>query len=468
MKHLNIYLSLFLFGLTLTSCKKFVDIKKDSSQSFIETAADCQLLLDNYDLFNTAYPIDGEISADDYYLDDTRYNDPYSITIEDRTLYTWRATAQRITAQQWVGPYNKIYHANLVIEAIAKLEGKEQPAVLNHLRGSALFLRAYSLWHLAQMYAKPYGATSNQDPGVPVHLLSDINDTPGRGTVKETYDRIIQDLTEAVSLLNTATSVASRPNKVAAYAMLARVYLSVEDYPNALNSASSAIALKPASNLINFNTLDKQSFAPFKRFNEEVIFHSVSLSQNGILEPGYGYENLAIINPDLIASYQDNDLRKTVYVKENTDLPAPMNTWRFVGNYESAVGSAKLFNGLALDELYIIRAECYARAGNSTDAMTDLNTLLRTRWVTGTYVDMTAANATAALEKILVERRKELLMRGQRWTDLRRLNKDARFARTLSRNVEGTTYTLPANDNRYTLLIPQEVITNSRIQQNPR
>ena len=468
MKYFNIYLSLLLFGLTFTSCKKFVDIKKDSSQSFIETANDCQLLLDNYELFNTAYPIDGEISADDYYLDGVRYNDPYSITIEDRTLYTWRSTAQRIAAQQWVGPYKKIYNANLVLEAVAKLQAKEQATVLNHLRGSALFLRAYSLWHVAQLYAKPYGATSNQDPGVPVHLVSDINDTPGRGTVKETYDRIIQDLAEAASLLNATTSIASRPNKVAAYAMLARVYLSMEDYPNALNSASAALALKPASDLIDFNTLNKQSFAPFKRFNQEVIFHSVTLNQNGMLEPGYGYENLAIIAPDLIASYQENDLRKTVYVKENTDLPEPMNTWRFVGNYESAVGSAKLFNGLALDELYITRAECYARAGNATSAMGDLNTLLRTRWATGTYVDRSAANATDALEMILVERRKELLMRGQRWTDLRRLNKETRFAKTLSRNVEGTTYTLPPNDNRYTLLIPQEVITNSRLQQNPR
>lgn len=468
MKHLNIYLSLLVFGLAFTSCKKFVDIKKDSSQSFIETANDCQLLLDNYDLFNTGYPIDGEISADDYSLNDTRYNDPYSITIEDRTLYTWRATAQRITAQQWVGPYNKIYHANLVIEALAKLEGREQAAVINPLKGSALFLRAYALWHVAQLYTRPYGATSNQDPGVPVHLVSDINDTPGRGTVKQTYDQIIKDLTDAASLLNTTTSIASRPNKVAAYAMLARVYLSMEDYPNALNSASAAIALKPASNLIDFNTLDKQSFAPFHRFNEEVIFHSVILNQNGMLEPGYGYEDLAIIAPEIIASYQSNDLRKTVFVKENTDLPTPMNTWRFVGNYESAVGSAKLFNGLALDELYIIRAECYARAGNSASAMTDLNTLLRSRWITGTYTDQTAANATAALEKILGERRKELLMRGQRWTDLRRLNKDTRFAKTLTRTVEGVTYTLLPNDSRFTLLIPQEVITNSRLQQNPR
>ncbi|MCD0489291.1 RagB/SusD family nutrient uptake outer membrane protein [Pedobacter sp. MC2016-14] len=468
MKHIKIYISLFLLGLSFSSCQKFVAIPKDSSQSFIETANDCQLILDNYDLFNTGYPIDGEISADDYYLDDTRYNDPYTLTIEDRILYTWQSNAIRVSAQQWVGPYNKIYHANLVLEAVAKLEGKEQPSVLNNLKGSALFLRAYALWHVAQLYAKPYGATSNQDPGVPVHLVSDINDTPGRGTVKQTYDQIIADLREATVLLNPTSSVASRPNKIAAYAMLSRVYLAMEDYSNALTSASSALALKPSGKLIDFNGLDQESFAPFRRFNNEVIFHSVVLSQNGMLEPGYGYENLAIIAPEIIASYQDNDLRKTVYVKENTDLPTPMNTWRFVGNYESAVGSAKLFNGLAFDELYLNRAECYARANDAANAMADLNTLLITRWVKDTYTNMTATNAGDALAKVLAERRKELLMRGIRWTDLRRLNKDSRFAKNISRTVEGTTYTLPANDLRYTLLIPQEVITNSALPQNLR
>jgi hypothetical protein len=85
---------------------------------------------------------------------------------------------------------------------------------------------------------------------------------------------------------------------------------------------------------------------------------------------------------------------------------------------------------------------------------------------------MTAANADEALSKVLTERRKELIMRGQRWTDLRRLNKDPRFKTDLSRSVvvDGATqtFTLPANDSRYTLLIPQEVITNSSLPQNAR
>ena len=141
--------------------------------------------------------------------------------------------------------------------------------------------------------------------------------------------------------------------------------------------------------------------------------------------------------------------------------------YRFTGNYEGSFLSSDFFNGLAVDELYLIRAECYARTNKPTEAMADLNTLLATRWVTGTYVNMVASNAEDALIKVLTERRKELVMRGQRWTDLRRLNKDTRFAKTL-RRVLDKNYDLPPNDSRYVLLIPDEVIKGAGIEQNPR
>ncbi|MGF6930556.1 hypothetical protein QFZ48_006056 [Chitinophaga sp. W2I13] len=210
------------------------------------------------------------------------------------------------------------------------------------------------------------------------------------------------------------------------------------------------------------------SYNPFLRFNKEVIFHSVIDYQNSVLEVGFGDENKALIDPVIISAYQNDDLRKQLLVKENLDVPVPSGTYRFVGNYEGAVGSSALFNGLAVDELYLVRAECYARAGQTANAVNDMNTLLATRWSTGTYPGFTVGNATDALQKILLERRKELLMRGLRWTDLRRLNKDTRFAKNLSRTVNGTVYSLPANDARYTLLIPQEVITNSKLAQNIR
>lgn len=458
---------LLLLTAMLVSCQKYVDIKKSSTQSFLETASDCQLLFDNYTVFNSGDPYDGQISADEYYLDELTYSsDP--VSIEDRNIYTWRNTAIRAGSEQWVTAYHKIYEANLIMETVDKLAGKEQPAVLNNLRGTALFFRGYALWNLAQLYAKPYGTATVQEPGLPVHLVSDINNITGRGTLQETYDRIIKDLQESATLINATSNLASRPDKAAAYAMLARAYLSMENYPAALTAATAALTLSP--DLIDYNTLQNGSGNLFSaRYNKEVIFQSV-MTRTTILNPGsMFFDQFAKIPSSFIAAYADNDLRKTLFFKENFDIDTeePAGTYRFAGNYEPTASSV-LFTGLAADELYLIRAECYARANNTTSAMADLNTLLRTRWVTGTFTDLTAVTAVDALTKILTERRKELIMRGQRWTDLRRLNKDSRFAVTLTRTGGGTTFSLPPNDSRYTLLIPQEVITNSTLPQNQR
>ena len=109
------------------------------------------------------------------------------------------------------------------------------------------------------------------------------------------------------------------------------------------------------------------------------------------------------------------------------------------------------------------------RLGSINAAMDDLNALIIKRWKNnGTFVPFTAATANEALAKVLKERRKELIFRGLRWTDLRRLNKDPRFAITLTRNLNGVVYTLPPNDDRYTLPIPDQEIKISGIAQNPR
>jgi len=454
---------LLLLTLLLGSCEKFLDVKTESSQVFIKTSQDCQRLLDNYGVLNTGYPSDGEVSAGDYYTTDVSYL-ATPRTDEDRVIYIWQPNAIRNLGNlQWTAPYFKIYNTNLVLEALEKLTDSPSQLVRDGLRGSALFYRAFCFWQIAQLYARPYtAATANQDPGIPIRLSSDINGISVRGTVQQTYDRIVGDLQEAEALLPATAPVSSQPSKATARAMLARVYLSMEDYPQALASASAALQLK--STLIDYNMLNGNSVTPFPRFNAEVIFQAVMVSSPLLIGGNTSPQNSAKVDPALAASYAANDLRSTVFLEP---VVGAAGSFAFTGNYEPSTDGS-LFVGLAVDELYLVRAECYARAGNAQLAMADLNTLLRTRWQAGTYTDMTASSAEEALGKVIIERRKELLMRGQRWTDLRRLNKDSRFAVTLNRTVQGITYSLPAQDPRYTLLIPNEVIQNSGMAQNAR
>lgn len=465
---------LLLLCLLLASCKKFLDIKKSSDQFLLATAEDCQLMLDNYTKMNTGYPIDGEVSSDDYYITGSAYQTSTTIPQEEKELYTWNAGAQRISSEQnWLAPYQAVYNANLVLETLEKLKGgSEDPVLLNALRGSALFYRAYCFWNVAQLYTRPYNiATAAQDPGIPLRLDADINGKSARGTVQDTYNRILQDLNEAVSLLPNTSGIATRPTKAAAYAMLARTCLSMEDYPNALINANACLQIKGTLLDYNSSAVNKSlsSNTPFARFNDEVIFHAITYNKasapvgGAILAPGTASSNTAKIDPALAASYATNDLRSIVFVKRNSG--AHTGTFRFTGNYERAA-TAAFFTGLAVDEIYLIRAECYARAGNTDAAMQALNTLLSNRWMTGTYVNMTAATAEEALTRVLEERRKELLMRGLRWMDLRRLKKS--ISRSLTIDGVTTEYTLPAGDARYTLLLPKEVIENAKIAQNSR
>ena len=117
--------------------------------------------------------------------------------------------------------------------------------------------------------------------------------------------------------------------------------------------------------------------------------------------------------------------------------------------------------------MYLTRAECLARMGNTTDALQDLNTLLIKRWKTGTFIPFTASTAAQALQLILTERRKELLMRSLRWADIKRLNKEG-AGLVLRRIINGNTMELLPNDARYAFPLPQVVIDLSGMPQNPR
>jgi len=205
---------------------------------------------------------------------------------------------------------------------------------------------------------------------------------------------------------------------------------------------------------MDYNTADISNPLPFSRSslkNPEVILAMASLSS------GPATIRRSFTDSNLYASYQPNDLRKALFFK---------NGKFFFGRYDE---DGYTFSGMATDELYLTRAECYARMGNVTDAMTDLNNLLVKRWAAGTFTPLSAVDAGDALRQVLEERRKELLYRGLRWTDLRRLNKDENTAITLTRTVNGEIYTLPPNDARYIYPIPDKVIKfNPGMQQNPR
>ncbi|MDB5138079.1 MAG: RagB/SusD family nutrient uptake outer membrane protein [Mucilaginibacter sp.] len=451
--------AILLISLSVIGCQKnFLDKVPDKSLLVPVNLSDFQAILDNSNAVMNYVPYLPEIATDDIYITNAGFASQYN---QDQNSYLWATDIfQGITGSDWDIPYQQVFYANIVLDGLkgfSKTPATQQQ--MKQMTGSALFYRAFAFYNVAQEFAAPYNSsTAESDLGIPLRLTSDVNEVSKRGTEAQTYAQIITDLTEAEDLLPETTPYKTRPTKIAALALLSRVYQTMQNYSRALQYASDVLTAD--NQLINYNALDSTAAFPLPAAlpngNSEVLFYSVLINNNFL----GGAASLTSVDTTLYRSYISNDLRKELFFNHQG-----RGIYLFKGFY---TGNQFTFAGLALDEVYLIRAECYARLGNTAASLLDLNTLLAPRFKTGTFQPFTASTADEALALVLTERRKELVYRNLRWVDLRRLNQDPRFRVTLHRNINGQTYLLAPNDGKYTFPIPNDVISNSGIQQNPR
>ena len=448
---------LLLAGTLIIACNKDSFLSKKLTTSIIvpTSLTDLRSMLDNTEVFTIAPGI-GEISADNYYM--TYANWQAQIDIP-RNLYNWAPDimAGNQSLDDWNDGYQQVLYANIVLEQLAKLT----PAAAdipewNNIHGSALFLRSLAYFNMVTHFAAAYDSSSaGTDAGIPIRETTDIHILSQRSSIKASYDKIFADLNTAITLLSDAAPVTAknRPSKPACYALLSRVALNTHNY--ALASLYCDSCLNLYNKLIDYNTLSTTASAPFDRSNIEIIFYGKDVDYE-LLE---GISTSHAIDTTLYQSYAANDLRKVIFFRTISGTT--------MGIKRGYTGSIYAFGGLCVDEVYITRAECQARAGNIIAAMNDLNTVLSKRWKTNTYVNITAASASDALSKILVERRKEMIWRGVRWLDIKRLNKEGAGI-VLQRILNGATYTLTPNSPLYVFPIPDNEISQSGIKQNPR
>jgi tetratricopeptide (TPR) repeat protein len=439
----------------LSSCKKYLDQNPDSSVAVPTSLADLQALLDNSQVMNLqTTPSFGEASCDDYFMLDDTYN---SFTNAGQTIYTWNRTPYNFQ-NDWSIAYQPVYVSNYCLDGLDKIPVTAvNQSNWSKVRGSALFYRSYNFLNLLWVYAKAYDKnTASSDLGIVLRLHSDFNEPSKRASVQACYDQVIRDTKAAADYLPEIPEHVMQPSKPAAYGLLARTYLSMREYDSALKYSNLCLNLK--SSLIDFNGDDdiRSSISrrnPFKRFNKETIFYTEMTTVNAINIPLY-----ANVDSVLYDSYDPTDLRKIAYYRPNSGY------YQFKASYTAK--SYIYFTGIATDEMYLIRAESYARTGNITGAMNDLNTLLIKRWDnTVPYPVVTATDANDAINKILDHRRKELHMRGVRWIDIKRLNKENRNI-ILKRIIAGKTYTLLPNDKYYALPLPADIVNITGIPQN--
>lgn len=179
-----------------------------------------------------------------------------------------------VTEYAWELGYRTIGNCNKVIEMGAELGANitdEEKVIV----GENYYLRALSYFLLVNEFAQPYSNNPTQNPGLPLKLTSDPNDLPqSRSTVAKIYDQVVKDLQDAITYMTLPTGMSPKNScyatKEAAQALLARVYLYMENWDCAWTMANDVI------NSGRFELLKGDDYKIYPQFipeeNSETIF----------------------------------------------------------------------------------------------------------------------------------------------------------------------------------------------------
>jgi hypothetical protein len=464
MKIYNKILILFMIGFVLSCSESFLELTPQQSVSDLEALENLE------DLNSSITGVYDEISGSNYYgrymlmipdvmADDVKQNSqanrivPYAEHIVEKS--------DPDAASLWTGMYRAINATNNIINSDVAVAATAV-ADKDHIIGEAYALRAQIYFDMVRMFAQHYTYTSDASHlGVPLILNFDPINKPERNTVKAVYDQIISDMTMAISLMksNSRSGNSNTLSSASTKALLSRVYLYKEDWPNAETLATevlgSGFSLVPNNNYFSLWTTDNSSESIF----EISMTEADNVGGNGIagLYSRNGYGDYLPSN-DVVSLYDPADTRLSTF-KEDSSLAGEFAPFR-VDKYPD-------FNGfdnvkvIRLAEIYLIRAEARAEIGtNIQGAQQDLD-MVHQRALPS--APNTSVTGEALKEAIFLERRLELCFEGQRLWDLMRNKMDV-----VRIQCTAAICLIPYASDTVLLPIPQvETDANSNITQNP-
>ena len=490
MKRINI---LFLAMLTaagawLSSCSKAIDQDPshtlDGSQFFTKledyekalTGVYARLLQDGY--YGTSNTGANALVGLPDIMSDNLFESAESLgNFQDYSRWTFTADDASI-ADMWLDMYRIIQQANLVLRGIDQFASSD-PGAVNRLKAQAIAIRAMVHFDLLRYFGEDVARNSTAQ-GIAYVDVFDVEQKPARLDVKNSYDRIESDLKLAKNLMLEMDG-AIQTNGIGpgdrAYvddmvvnAMLARMYLTSSVLDSAVKYSTLVINARPLASRANFpniwidvTTSEVIWSVKFEAFNSpigSVMYYSVG--------------NRAEYRPttNLVSLYdQTNDVRYSSYIRivqRGANRNDPSRPARSVLIKHDAKQSSLPrpdgivnFKAFRTGEMYLIRAEAYARLGGASEALglADLNALRAARINNYVAAVLTGQALRTAIEN---ERRKELVGEGHRFLDLKRTS------RTVIRTTNCSSFcSLDPSAREWVFPIPQaELLANKAMVQN--
>ncbi len=459
----------------------------------------------------------------------------------------------------WVDSYRGIINCNKIIENAER--GNTQR--MDHIIGENYYLRAFFYHTLVNIWGRPYTQDPHNNPGVPLKTDTDRDNIPPRATVAEVYELIEQDLLDAAEMMSEYNRGADElrifASREAAWALLSRVYLYMEENEKAIEYADKVIDSGKFSLLQGDDYTKYPTFVPEN--NDETIFACRSLEdeddynwyaiggmyaridgvgwgemyasqpyrdlvgqytedlRNEFIVPQYSGEDAdgnplmwityirdsdeaqgskmfvsydVTQNPDTgVWEYEKNDQIHEVETEENNgdtlyyiyengdktyvDLERRMLTRNgypqyFVIKCSNQEGQPQLWSPVIsrLAEMYLNRAEAYAKLGNESAAIADINIIRQRAGIPLYETDIPLPEGQSVLDVVLDERRLELAYEAHRRYDI------FRNGETLDRRYPGThdrgnaLMLVPADHPRVVEYIPEpQLLAQPNLVNNP-
>lgn len=370
----------------------------------------------------------------------------------------------------WGTGYRLIRNSSFVLEESSKYSS-ENPELVNNLKGQALAMRAYLHFRICSVFAQHYSFTVNgTHPGIPYITSSDITVIFPRLTVGEVYQKIIEDLEEAQTLLPSTFNDTRVFNRESAKALMARVYLFKEDYAKAQQYATEVIANHPLMQVGQGYPAGLFKFDPNMTNGENLM----QISPQGGSSPGRtallgiylkrartvlwnataDIGSMLVEDPADVRSAWVQNVNDTFYVTKFPENAAPGVSpapFQPEGAYYQPV--------IRSSELYLAIAECAAKTGDETTAQDYLNAI---RQRANPAAPIITPTGTALVDSIYKERRKELCFEGLRMPDLQRWKLGVHRIDALA----GSPKDLPYPSDKAIAPIPLTDVTLGGIPQN--
>jgi starch-binding outer membrane protein, SusD/RagB family len=369
----------------------------------------------------------------------------------------------------WNFYYKIIYNANLILEQIEP--GVSDPD-LKAIRGQALALRAYSYHNLVQLFQKTYKGNESA-PGVPVYTITTSLEGKPRGTVADVYAQITNDLNDAITALQgfSRTSKELIDQKVA-YAIQARVYLSMENWAGAETAAKNARQgysfMTQTDYKAGFNNLNNSEWMWGGAIDaQSTTIYASFFSMIDNTSPGYAgaLQSYILISKELYDQIPATDVRKAVFNDPAKTLAPSLPAYAQL-KFRDPGGFTGDYIYIRVSEMYLIEAEAQARQGNATAAAQTLFDLVSKR---NSAYTLSTNTGQALIDEIFLQKRIESWGEGVVFMDLKRMNLG--IDRTGSNHVSNAVLVIPAGDPRFTYQIPlNEINANPNISegdQNP-